>query len=233
MSNATLERLRQLLNSRGQDRARRKSASRPEDFNADWLPEHGLSPGDVSEWIADGAGAGALQLALTAARKAVSPQSRWLVVDSTGDLFPAGWEEAGLNLSRTVFVQGINPVDALWTVEQSLRSRGVDVVCCRFGRLTPVMGRRLKIAAESGGSLCLMFRGPEALRETSYGDLRVLVSPLPSSDWLRRRVRIEVLKIRNGFPGRVTQVELNDETDALRVVPELADSAPACRAAGA
>ena len=232
MSNATLEHLRQLLNRRGTT-PRLRTAGSSEPSPADWLPEHGLSAGEVSEWIAPCDGSGALQLALSALRLKLSPQARWLVVDSTGDFFPAAWEETGFSLSRTVFLRGLTPELALWAVEQSLRSRGVDVVCCRFSKLTSVLGRRLKIAAETGGSHCLMLRDSNALRETSWADLRMLVSPRPSPDWMRRRVRLEVLKLRNGVPGTVAEVELNDETGVVCLVSQLADSAPLHRATGA
>ncbi|WP_437186787.1 ImuA family protein [Planctomicrobium sp. SH668] len=233
MSNTTLDQLRHLLQRAGSRCSPRKTASRSGSSGTDWLPGPELAPGDVSEWIARDDGSGALQLALAAAQKAVSTPARWLVVDFIGDLFPGGWEEAGINLSRTVFVRNVDTAAALWAVEQGLRSRGVDVVCCRIDRLTSVMGRRLKIAAETGNSLCLLLRGTEALRETSSADLRVLVSPVPSENWFVRRMEMEVLKIRNGFPGMVAQLELDDETGAVRMVSELGDSAAVCRAAGA
>lgn len=231
MSHATLEQLRQLLQRKTDAPVFRSSQQVcPEE---DWLPREGLSPGNVSEWIAAERGGGAFQLAMRAVQRRLRAESRWLIVDADGDLFPTACEEMGRPLPQTVFVRGVSEAEALWTVEQSLRSRGVDAVCCWFDRLSPLVGRRLKIAAEAGTALCLVLRGPHALREPSHADMRVRVSPLPSPDWQRRRLQLEVLKIRNGFPGRVTQVELDDETGAVRVVSELADPATTHRATGA
>ena len=114
-------------------------------------------------------------------------------MDPLGELSPVAWEQADGELSQTVFVPGLEPGDALWVVEQGLRSRGVEIVVARLDRLTPVTFRRLKLAAETGDTRCLLLRMASALRETSWADLRVLVTPLSSLAWGQRRLQVEVL----------------------------------------
>jgi hypothetical protein len=46
-------------------------------------------------------------------------------------------------------------------------------------------------------------------------------------------MQVETLKVRNGLPGEVIEVELDRETDRLRVVSVLADPAATPCAAGA
>ena len=195
-----------------------------------------LAPRTIQEWVATTEGSGAQELALCNARLSLRYQSvdaggRWLVVDA--DLSPVALAERGVDLSRVVSVRAPEPNDLLWTVEQGLRSRGVDLVICRVDRLPPVAFRRWKLAAEVGGTRCIVLRGIEALRESGWADLRVQVTPLCSTGWDTRRMRVETLKVRNGLPGEVIEVELDRETDRLRVVSVLADPAAAPCAAGA
>jgi hypothetical protein len=193
----------------------------------------GFAPGGVSEWVSLQEGSGAMELALSLACQRLPEEGRWLIADRTGEISPIALERMGLNLSRIAFVRPREQGDALWVIEQALRSRGIDVVFCHLSKLTPVVFRRLKLAAETGGSRCLLMRGADALREASWADIRLLVSPLFSPHWEIRRLRMEVLKIRNALPGKAILVELDHETNAVRVVSELADSAGLQRAAGA
>ena len=197
-----------------------------------------LRSGMVQEWIADAEGSGAQELALWNARKslqrgAITGSGRWLVVDAEQEVCPAGWQGRGIDLARVVVVRVRDPVDLLWTVEQGLRSRGVELVVCRVDHLPMVAFRRLKLAAEVGGTRCLLLRGADALREPGWADLRFLVTPQRSTSWMKRRMRVELLKVRNGLPGSVFQVELDCETDCVRLVSELADSAAVHCSAGA
>ena len=197
-----------------------------------------LRSGMVQEWVADAEGSGAQELALWNARKSLRQEEmqgsgRWLVVDAEQEVCPAGWQGRGVDLARVVVVRVRDPVDLLWTVEQGLRSRGVELVVCRVDCLPMVAFRRLKLAAEVGGTRCLLLRGADALREPGWADLRLLVTPQRSTSWMKRRMRVELLKVRNGLPGSVFQVELDCETDCVRLVPELADSAAVYCSAGA
>jgi len=227
----TLEELRSLLRQRTGSRSASKAVSRScgtSEREPFWIG----GTGELHEWISGEDGSGAFELALLTVRRKFPDGCRWLVVDHSGEISPAALEERGCDLSGMVFVRSREPSECLWAVEQGLRSRGVDVVCCRLPKLTPVTFRRLKIAAEAGKTHCLLFREREALRETSGADVRLLISPLPSSCWNRRRLRVEVLKIRNGFAGKAMQVELDDEATCVRVVSELADSTSLRGAAG-
>ncbi len=111
-------------------------------------------------------------------------------------------ENLGLSLSNIVFVRVQNGSQALWATEQGLRSRGVDVVVCRMEKIAPFAFRRLKMAAEAAGARLLLCRGAYALREATAADIRLVVSPQPSSSWRCRRYRVEFLKIRTGHGKR-------------------------------
>ena len=196
-------------------------------------PPAGLAPGEVAEWIATDEGSGAMDLALSSVRSECAADLRWLVVDPLGESYAPAWESMGYRLSQVVFVTARDPAQALWAVEQGLRSRGVDGVLGRLAKISPVAFRRLKLAAETGGTRCLLVRGAEALREASWADIRLLVSPLTSPTWQNRRFQVKTLKLKNGVPGGVVEVERDGEAGTVRVVSELADPADHRPAPGA
>ncbi|SFH92258.1 hypothetical protein SAMN05421753_10422 [Planctomicrobium piriforme] len=203
MSTSQLDRLRRLLQQRTETVRPQRTASLQASSSL-WQPERGFRPGDVSEWIGSEPGSGALELALLLLRQQQLHTARWLLIDPAGDFFGPAVQALGLDFHKLICVRNVQPHEAIWAVEQGLRSRGVSGVICPVSRLTSVAFRRLKLAAETGGSLCLLLREPEALRETSWADLRCRVTPLTSSTWRRRRLQVDVLKIRHGLPGRVS-----------------------------
>lgn len=234
-----LEELRQRLRQQAAQASggtAQASGRRPENGHGDenhvWNPG-GLAAGQISEWIAAQPGSGAVELALAAARSQLPAHSRWLIVETVPELSPLALQQRGSDLNHVVFVRGQQAAENLWAVEQGLRSRAIDGVLCRLTQLAPVAFRRLKLAAEAGGSRCLLLRDPSCRQETSWADLRLLISPLPSPSWQTRHLRAETLKIRGGYPGTVVQVELNHETNAVRVVSQLGDSVDHRRATGA
>ncbi len=197
-----------------------------------WSSSRELAAGQVTEWIGE-TGSGAAELAVSAIRSELSATGRWLVVDPSGEIYPLMLAGMGFDLSRIAFVLTRKPAEILWATEQGLRSRGVDMVFCQLPKVTPLISRRLKLAAEAGGSHCVLQRGAEAVRETSCADIRLRISPMPSPCWNKRHLRVEILKIKNSVPGKIYQLERDDETGAVRVVSELVDSAESGRATGA
>lgn len=189
-----------------------------------WLPV-GLGEGEISEWIALEEGSGERELAISALREMIGARGRWLMIDPTGEMHGPALENLGLSLSQLVFVQVRDRAETLWATEQALRSRGVDAVVCRMGRMAPVAFRRLKTAAQASGTRLLLFRGAESLNEPFLADIRLLVSPRVSPSWSHRWYRVEILKLRHGAAGGAAEVERDHETGALRMVAQLADSA--------
>jgi len=88
----------------------------------------------------------------------------------------------------------------LWAMEQALRSRACAAA---LGWADAVDGnslRRLKLAAEEGGSLGVLFRPLRRAAEPSPASLRLLLEPRG------RSLDVLVLKSRGGTPGRVDGV---------------------------
>lgn len=193
------------------------------------LPEGGVRPGGLVEWLAAVEGGGATTLAVMMAREACRQAGALVVIDVGGEFYPPAAAAAGLDLDRTILVRPRNEADAVWAFDQALRCGGVAAALAWPRRLSTRAFRRLQLAAAGAGGLGLLVR-PESCRDSpSWADARLLVRPLPGR--AGRRLRVEALRCRGG-EGRAIEVEIDDETGALRLVPPLAAAAPGRRAAG-
>lgn len=195
--------------------------------------------GGLVEWLSDVKGAGSLSLAVLASQPAVA-NDYWIFVDSRSQLHLAGLAALSLDLQRLILVRPQRSVDALWVVEQALRTRGVGAVVCEFERLSTTSFRRLQLAAETGGTLGILLRPERAQHQPSWSEYRILVRPLAtpgSSDpWQpRRRLQVELLRARKELmaAAKLILVELQDADGRVCLVSELASAAPAVRATSA
>jgi hypothetical protein len=122
---------------------------------------------------------------------------------------------AGLDPARMLIVQpqghvrgspqsrarpGAIPDPALWAMEQALRSRACAAALGWADKADSNSLRRLKLAAEEGGSLGILFRPLRRAGEPSPASLRLLLEPRG------RSLDILILKSRGGTPGRVDGV---------------------------
>jgi protein ImuA len=218
-----------------------------------WLP----GARTVVEWLADGPGCGAQTLALALLARSLPDDGTIVIVDPQREFYPPAAAALGIDLAHTIVVRPADEAAALWALEQTLRSRGVDAAFCRLGAINDRASRRLQLAVEHGGGRGVLVRPAYFRRQPSWADARLLVRPVcpygarpagtrlnechPSSliphlsSLHARRLQIEILSLRGGAPGGVCEVELCHETGGVRLVPQLARAAPATstRAAGA
>ncbi|MCI0642673.1 MAG: hypothetical protein L0Y72_21585 [Gemmataceae bacterium] len=225
------------------------------------LPEGGLEPGTLLEWLSAGEGSGAATLALVLAAR-VQERGAVVIVDERREFFPPAAAALGIALSRTVVVQPAKPRDALWALEQALRSQAVGVAMAWTEKLNDRAFRRLQLAAEAGGSLGFLLRLAACRATPSWAAARFLVQAVPlvgqtflsasagknarpaTSSSSRplgegrdpspgRRLRIELLHRRGGQSGGAVELELCDEAGVVHLVSRVADPASARRAARA
>ena len=194
------------------------------------LGEAGWPRGCLVEWLAEGCGTGSTGLALWASREAWR-DNLLVMIDSRRELHALAAEPFAVDLGRTVFVRPEQPQDALWSLEQVLRTRGVGAVVCDVERLSTQACRRLQLAAEIGGGVGILLRPAQARGQPSFAEYRFLVQPLPSPNKLdaavSRRWRVELVRARRQFVERSIVVELSNGPDGLRVVAELCSATPA------
>ena len=198
------------------------------------LPERGFRRGTLVEWLAAGDGSGAETLAFCIAREVARQGGALVVLDQAKEFYPPAAAWLGIELEGVIVVRARNQADNTWALEQVLRCPAVAVVLAWSEKLHEHTFRRLQLAAEQGGGLGLLMR-PESVRhESSWANVRLLVEPLPvATPEAGRRLRIQLLRSRAGLSGGSIEVEIDDETHTVHLVPRLARPADHRRAAGA
>jgi cell division inhibitor SulA/protein ImuA len=101
----------------------------------------------------------------------------------------------GIRVDRVLLVQQVAAEQALWAVEQALKSGGCGIVLAWPDRLQPAQLRRLQLAAERGDCPALLFRPVRVARQASPAALRLRARPAPLG------LEFEVLKRRGGRAG--------------------------------
>ncbi len=193
------------------------------------LPASGLAGGCVHE-IADGSGNGignssnggsatAFAAALAGrAQRLHRPPVVWIAprIAQRESLYAPGLAAFGLDPSALIVVrapsQGRNgAAQALWAMEEALRTPAVGAVCAEIDAVDLTASRRLQLAAEAGGTFGLLLRGagnsagnsavPPLASMTRW---RVTAAPSgpawPASLPGATRWRVELLRARGGRP---------------------------------
>lgn len=192
------------------------------------LPDQGLQPGCLVEWLASVEGCGAGLVALQGVRSALQRQPVWAIVDCTGEFHPPAAHGWGVSLETMLWLRPSSVADAAWTVEQCLRCPAVGITWFQADSLPDRVLQRWKIAAETGGGIGMLFRPAQASRLASWADVRWLVQPRPVMTTGKRRVRVELVSCRGEcHVGASVELELCNATGDVRLVSTMADTAPA------
>jgi hypothetical protein len=194
-----------------------------------------IERGTLVEWLNESEGSGGVMLALAVAGRVLQRGGVFVLIDGPGEFYPPGLAGLGVPLERTVIVRPGDALSALWAWEQALRCKAVAVTLGRLDRLNDRLFHRFQLAAEVGDGLGFLLRPSGQRAGPSKAALRLLVAPRPCREALSlaRRLRVEVLYCRGGAAGAAAELELNHDTNPVRLLSELADPAPAARAAGA
>jgi hypothetical protein len=186
------------------------------------LPGGGVRRGSLIEWLADGEGSGATTLAgLVACRLTAASSARTIVVvDRRGWFHPpalmpwlARQTAPGHHGPRLIVARPAGDDDEIWAIDQALRCSGVAAVVAWprmaalwSGQERPARGhafqqwttamRRWQLAARGSGAVGLFVRPEAALREPSWAEARIAVTPLPSptdAAVTERSLRVEIV----------------------------------------
>ncbi|QDU37593.1 recombinase A [Maioricimonas rarisocia] len=219
------------------------------------LPDGGFRRGTLIEWLADGPGTGVERLLLQVVPAALQEGGVCLVIDPRQEFSPALAAAMNINLQRVLLVRPGRAEDAVWATEQALRCPGVAITIAWNELLDrPAENRilrRLQLAAETGGGLGVLLRPASLQRQPSWADVRLLVRPVPpgargapprasvhkekcvAPEGARHWMELDILHCRGGLGSRAAFLEIDDETGAVHLVSELADSTAPPRATGA
>jgi hypothetical protein len=167
----------------------------------------GLGPGAAG--LGPGAaGLGEVQLFLPALVECQRPRdgdSPWVVwIAPPHEPFAPALAQRGIELRRLIVVRPASATEALWAAEQALSSGICAAVLLWLKGTDDRWLRRLKLAAEAGGALGVLFRPERHRFESSPASLRLL---LTRGD---REPRLEIIKVQGGRPGPVESIELAD-----------------------
>lgn len=108
--------------------------------------------------------------------------------------------DGGHALGRSLFIRTNDPSVRLWATDLALRSGAAAAVIADGERFDLAATRRLQLAAESGGALCLLARPPWERSGLSAAATRWLVCP-SASPTNTRRWTVELLRCKGVQPA--------------------------------
>ena len=166
----------------------------------------GWPPGILTELLLDGQGIGELRLLMPAlkalqlsgARGQKRSQSCWVAPPFIP--YAPALARHGLDLSRLFIVSPETPRDALWAMEQALRSYACAIVLCWVDQPDSRAVRRLQVAAEGSGARGFLLRPARFAGQPSTAPLRIRLSGGAAA----RGLQLELLRNRYGKPGSVS-----------------------------
>lgn len=199
-----------------------------------WLPQGGLHPASLTEWVAahDSVAAGSLAILAAAHRLRQISDRPLVVVDPEGSLYPPALEALGVPVERLILLRPRSSADAIWAIDQSLRSGAVAAVWAMLAmRLEDRDARRLQLAAETGRTPGLLVRDFHARGKPSFADVQFYVQD-KKRHHLRHRQRDRTLtlssdfetvsvtldRVRGGVVGKSLDVQIDDSA-TVRPVP--------------
>ncbi len=122
-------------------------------------------------------------------------------------VFPPALKQYGVDPERVLFVEGAKDREALWIVEEALKCKSVSAVVGEIRELDFTASRRMQLAMEQSGVTAFLLRRQPRNMATAFV-ARWQVRSLPSlvEEGLPGvgfpRWEVELLKVRNGQPGR-------------------------------
>jgi hypothetical protein len=167
------------------------------------LPGGGWPTASLIEVLLDETGLGEVQLflpALVACQRSTpdSSEAPWLVwIAPPHEPYAPALAQQGIELGRLLVVRPSTATEALWAAEQALSSGVCAAVLLWLKGTDDRWLRRLKLAAEAGGSLGVLFRPARHRFESSPANLRLSFSRG------EHEPRVDLLKVQGGRPGPV------------------------------
>jgi hypothetical protein len=159
------------------------------------LPGGGWPAGALSELFIETHGLGELSLALPLLAR-LSQAGRHVALVAPPQLpYAPALAQAGLALSHSLIVEPDTAEEALWAAEQLLRTPAYGAVLAWSAALREADSRRLQLAAETSGSIGLVYRPARAIGAAGVAALRLRLARR------EQRLEIEILKVRGGRAG--------------------------------
>ena len=137
------------------------------------LPGHGWPKGAVTELLHSASGHGELSLVLPALASLSQQQYRIALIDPPWIPYPPALYARGIALDRVLLVRTQSREESLWACEQVLRGIPGGALLAWPDKISFTELRRLQLAADSSHKTVFLFRGSQALNESSPASLRL------------------------------------------------------------
>lgn len=167
------------------------------------LPGGGWPAASLIEVLLENSGLGEVQLFLPAlvASQQRNGDAPWIVwIAPPYEPYAPALAQQGIELAHLLVVRPGTAIEALWAAEQALSSGVCGAVLLWLKGTDDRWLRRLKLAAEAGGALGILFRPERHRFESSPANLRVLMTQG------EKATSIDILKVQGGRPGPVDLV---------------------------
>ena len=169
------------------------------------LPGGGWPTASLIEVLLDDTGLGEVQLFLPALVECQcrmgqggTGEASWLVwIAPPHEPYAPALAQQGIDLTRLLVVQPASATEALWAAEQALSSGVCAAVLLWLKGTDDRWLRRLKLAAEAGGALGVLFRPGRHRFESSPASLRLLMTQR------EHETHLDLIKVQGGRPGPV------------------------------
>ncbi|MEE9253425.1 MAG: translesion DNA synthesis-associated protein ImuA [Pseudomonadales bacterium] len=176
------------------------------------LPDGGWPRSGVTELITDSRGIGELRLLMPALASLSQAENRWIAwIRSPHIPYAPALEACGIDTSKVLLIHPRNHKDALWAIEQALKTGTCAAVLAWPDprQLKSQDIRRLQLAAKQGQTWGLMFRSEQSVRDASPAELRIQLRSPRDEQSACKRVEIKILKRRGGWPTEFFPLELD------------------------
>jgi len=165
------------------------------------LPGGGWPTASLIEVLLETTGLGEIQLflpALVECQRNTEGEAPWLVwIAPPHEPYAPALAQQGIELARLLVIRPASATEALWAAEQTLSSGVCAAVLLWLQGTDDRWLRRLKLAAEEGGALGVLFRPERHRFESSPASLRLLMTQG------EHEAQLELIKVQGGRPGRV------------------------------
>ncbi|WP_308911127.1 ImuA family protein [Pseudokordiimonas caeni] len=134
-----------------------------------------------------------------------------------------GLQQAGVTPVRFILVRARRAIDALWAMEEGLRSGAVGLVVGEVADMDLTASRRLSLAARESGVPCMVL-GPAggAGAPAAFSRVQVSAAARDADDDLKPYLAARLEKHRGGEPPATSFMEWNDATHSFAMVAPLA-----------
>jgi len=172
------------------------------------LPGGGWPMGAIAELMPAAMGIGELGLLLPALSR-LARTGRYIAWIAPPYLPHApALAQGGLPLERLWIIQTRGLQESLWAAQQTLLCPAIGAVLSWPSGITDKNVRRLQLAAETGGSLGILYRPPEAARESSPAALRLRLEAMADG------LAVDIHKCRGGRAGSRVRLPLPSHREA-------------------